>query len=233
MPNIIWNHPNSRQSPWPKFKVYFRSRFSYYSESKCNPNANVGVSYYLIAFWPNRFVMQYCQATHFQRFKSWTWPADCRTICGIVKTSLSLLSHHNSEQMNNNSLKVIRFVPQFCRNLPVKALTKHLKMFTDSCGIESFGCFDGTDDVLLLLLLLLINTIFALPNFPRGFCRQYHLRPMFKELRYVTYFKTMDTDNCVAPPMPFVYWFCLQNMQSNKNKTYRGRGKRLSVSILL
>ena len=47
----------------------------------------------------------------------------------------------------------------------------------------------------------------------------------------------MDTDNCVAPP----YTTCLlvllaklatsHVLQSNKNKTFRGRGKRLTVSI--
>ena len=48
----------------------------------------------------------------------------------------------------------------------------------------------------------------------------------------------MDTDNCVAPPIPFVYCFLLAKLatshvlQGNKNKTYRGRGKRLSVSIV-
>ena len=47
----------------------------------------------------------------------------------------------------------------------------------------------------------------------------------------------MDTDECVAPPIPFVYSFCSQNLQchifcrSIKKKTYRGRGKRLSVSV--
>ena len=55
----------------------------------------------------------------------------------------------------------------------------------------------------------------------------------------------IDTDKRVAPPIPFVYWFCLQNMWRriccNKNKIYRGtaiayqcplRGKKVP-SILL
>ena len=45
----------------------------------------------------------------------------------------------------------------------------------------------------------------------------------------------MDTDKRVATPLPFVYWFCLQNMshmlQSNENKIYRGYCAHLSLSI--
>ena len=47
----------------------------------------------------------------------------------------------------------------------------------------------------------------------------------------------MDTAKHVAPPIPFVYWFWVAKvetshavLQSNKNKTYRGRWDRLSVS---
>ena len=42
----------------------------------------------------------------------------------------------------------------------------------------------------------------------------------------------MDTDNRVAPPIPLVYWLTSHVLQSNKNKTYRGRGKHLLVSIV-
>ena len=43
----------------------------------------------------------------------------------------------------------------------------------------------------------------------------------------------MDTDNRVAPPKPFVAKLATSHvLQGNKNKTYRGRGKRLSVSLL-
>ena len=57
--------------------------------------------------------------------------------------------------------------------------------------------------------------------------------PLNKRWSQVNYNnRTMDTDNRVAPPIPFVYYFCLQNLQCHmccsaiKTKL-SGRGKRL------